>query len=109
MAGIELVRRSLYEEPYPIAYSLFFIRRAGEVFQTQYESYPNSRWCDPVASYIKVLFDRKIHIDDYLWDKDANFYIREFLLSLLPLDIVDKNTGTPAIGHPSSGLFIYIK
>ncbi len=108
ITGIELLRRSLYEESYPIAYSLFFIRRAGEVFQTQHENYPNSQWCDSVASYIKNLLERKIHIDDCLWHKDANFYIGEFLLSLLPLDIVDKNTGTPAIGHPSSGLFIYI-
>lgn len=109
MADIELLRRSLYEEePYHIAYSLFFIRRAEEVFQTQYEGYPKSRWCDAVASYTKTLLDRKVHIGDCFWDKDANFYIGEFLLSLLPLDIIDKNTGTPMIGHPSSGLFIYI-
>ena len=108
VASIELLRRSFYEESYPIAYSLFFIRRAGDVFQTQYERYPNSRWCDPVASYTKALLDRKLHIDDYLWDKDANFYVGEFLLSLLPLDVVDRDTGTPAIGHPSSGLFIYL-
>ena len=108
VADIELLRRSLYEEPYHIAYSLFFIRRAEEVFQTQHGGYPKSRWCDAVASYTKTLLDRKVHIDDCFWDKDANFYIGEFLLSLLPLDIIDKNTGTPIIGHPSSGLFIYI-
>jgi len=108
VASIELLRRSFYEESYPIAYSLFFIRRAGEVFQTQYEGYPNSQWCDPVGSYTKALLDRTLHIDDYLWDKDANFYIGEFLLSLLPLDIVNRDTGTPAIGHPSSGLFMYL-
>jgi len=108
VANIKLLKRSFYEEFYPIAYSLFFIRRAGELFQTQYEKYPHSRWCDPVASYTKALLDRKLQVDDYLWNKDANFYVGEFLLSLLPLDVVDKNTGIPAIGHPSSGLFMYV-
>jgi len=110
IASMELLGRSLYsfyEKHYPIAYSLFFIRGAGEVFQTQHEKYPNSKWCDPVASYIKTLLDKKLNIDDYRWNKDANFYIGEFLLSLITLDVVDKNTGALNIGHPSPGLFMY--
>ena len=108
ISELELTRKSYYEEPFSIAYSLFFIRRAEKIFQTQHEQYPQSKWCDPVASYIKSLFDQKIHIEDYLWDPYVYFFIGEFLLSLLPLDIVDKNTGRKIFNHPSSGLYMYI-
>lgn len=108
ISNIKLMGRSVYSEPLSIAYSLFFIRGARDVFQTQHENYPNSRWCEPVASYIKILIDQKVYIDDYIWDKDANFYIGEFLLSLLPLNIVDQDTGKPINRMPSSGLYIYI-
>jgi hypothetical protein len=105
---MQLTRRSLYEDPYSIAYALFFIHRAGDVFQIQYDSFPNSKWCDPVASFTKILLDRMLIVNDYLWNKDVTFYIGEFLLCLLPLDVLDSKSGIPAIGHPSSGLFLYI-
>jgi len=108
ISELELTRKFYYEEPFPIADSLFFIREAGEIFQTQYEQYPQKKWCDPVASYIKSLFDQKIRIEDYSWDPDAYFFIGEFLLSLLPLDIVDKNTGRKIFNYPSSGLYMYV-
>jgi len=108
ISELELTRKFYYEEPFPIADSLFFIREAGEIFQTQYEQYPQSKWCDPVASYIKSLFDQKIRIEDYSWDPDAYFFIGEFLLSLLPLDVVNKNTGRKIFNYPSSGLYMYV-
>jgi hypothetical protein len=107
ISEIELTGKSFYEGPISIAYSLFFIRRAGEIFQTQYEEYPSRRWYDPISSYIKLLFNQKINIEDYFWNQDANFFVGEFLLSLLPLDVIDKNTGKPIFDHPSSGLYLY--
>jgi len=105
---INLQGRSRYEEPLPITYILFFIRSSANVFQPLYDAYPNSKWCDPVASYTKSLIDRILNPDDLLWDKDNEFYRGEYVLCIAPMDILEKETKKPMIGHPSSGLFLFI-
>jgi hypothetical protein len=79
--------------------ALFWVRNAEIIFQVQHEQYPNMLWCDPIGSYIKLLFEQKInpYIDDYFFLINSNkyFYIGEFLLSLLPLT---KNSDSPAPG-----------
>jgi hypothetical protein len=104
---INLEGRSHYDEPVPIAYILFFIRRADEIFQPLHSGYPQQRWCDAVASYVKSLIDRILNPDVFLWDKEREFFTGEFVLCLSPIDIVDKTSKRPMLGHPSSGLYVY--
>ena len=105
---INLLRRSHYDEPLPITYILFMIRRGPEIFHPLYDAYPDRKWCDPIASYTKILVDRLLNPDDPLWDKESEFYRGEFLLCISPMDILDKTSKRPMIGHPSAGLYIYI-
>jgi hypothetical protein len=105
---INLQGRSHYEEPLPITYILFLIRRANGVFHPFYSRYPQQKWCDPVASYTKLLIDKILNPDDPLWDKETAFYRGEFVLCITPLDILEKETKKPMIGHPSSGSYLFI-
>jgi hypothetical protein len=105
---LNLQARSHYDEPLPLTYILFLIRRGQEVFQALYDSYPSQRWCDPVASYTKLLIDRILNPDGPLWDKEAEFFRGEFILAIAPLNIVVKETNRPMVGHPSSGVFLFI-
>lgn len=105
---IELQGRSHYDEPLSITYILFSIRNAAEVFQPLYDAYPSQRWCDPIASYTKTLIDRILTPDDPLWDKAAAFYRGEYILCIAPMDILERVTKKPMIGHPSSGSFLFI-
>ena len=86
---------------------LFLIRRSADFFQPLHDGYPRSRWCDPVATYAKSLIERILFVDDPLWDSEAAFYRGEYILCLAPIDVVDKTTGKPMIGHPSSGLYLF--
>jgi hypothetical protein len=104
---LELQGRSRYDEPLPITYALFMIRRAGEFFQPLHQDHPRTRLCDPIATFIKSLTDRLLDSDDPLWDKETDFYAGECVLSISPLDSLEKATNRPMIGHPSSGLFLY--
>lgn len=105
---ISLQGRSHYDEPLPIIYILFMIRNSAEVFQALHESYPDQRWCDPIASYTKSLIDRILTPDDPLWNKESVFFNGEFILCIAPMDVIEKVTKRPMIGHPSSGLFLFI-
>lgn len=101
VAALPLTTRSLYDEPLPISYALFMIRRADNVFQTRRSNYPEGgKWCDAVASVIKAFFDRGVNVTNRAWDPVANFFIGEFLLSLLPIQ-------TKEVGHPSLGLYLF--
>src|SRR5262249_13446558 len=85
---LNLRGRSHYDEPLPITYVLFQTRLARDFFKPLHEGYPQTTWCDPVAAYTKSLMDRFLNPDDPLWDKDAEFYRGEYLLSLSPMDMV---------------------
>ncbi len=105
---INLQGRSHYDEPLPMPYILFLIRRADGVFHPFYSGYPQQKWCDPVASYTKSLIDRILNPGDPLWDKEREFYRGEFTLCLAPMDILMKETKKPMTSHPSAGLYLYI-
>lgn len=101
VAALPLTPRSFYDEPLPVSYALFMIRRADNVFQTRRPNYPEGgKWCDAVASVIKGLFDRGVNVSSRAWDPVANFFVGEFLLSLLPIQ-------TKEAGHPSFGLYLF--
>jgi len=109
---INLTQNNYSQREFSIFHSLFFIRGAEEIFKTQYDDYPHSSWCDPVASYIKKVYDDFIKVDDFIFDNDANFFIGEFLLCLGPLDVkpmfrIDPFSGKPYPKYPSSGLYLY--
>ena len=104
---IELQGRSHYDEPLPITYILFLVRRAADVFQPHNPGYPQQKWCDPVASFTKSLIDKILISDDLLLDKESEFYRGEYVLCISPMDILEKETKRPLIGHPSSGLYIF--
>jgi len=105
---VNLQGRSHYDEPLPITYILFLIRRADGVFHPLHNGYPQQKWCDPVASYTRSLVDRILNPDDLLWDKEREFYIGEYVLCMAPMDITEEETKKPMIGHPSSGLYLFI-
>lgn len=105
---IKIQGRSHYDEPLPITYILFFIRRANEVFHPMYHGYPDQKWCDPVASYTKLLIDKILLFPDPLWDKEREFYNGEFILCLSPMDVIEKDTNKPLTSYPSAGLYLVI-
>jgi hypothetical protein len=99
---LKLSRRSYYEEPSAVGYSLFYVRRADEVFQTTRDEYPGQRWCDGVGSYIERWISA--HLTGAMPELERNkhfFYIGEFALSIL-------GAVTPNIARPAQGLFFYI-
>ena len=56
---------------------------------------------------VDSILQRVLNIDDPLWERKAATYIGEFVLCLTPLDIIDNETKTPSIGHPSTGRYLY--
>jgi hypothetical protein len=104
---LNLYERSYYTEPLPITYVLFLIRRSETLFDPFYEGYPNRRWCDPVASYCKILLDKKLNFQNGFIDKESAFFKGELILCLSPMDIIDQESSKPFIEHPSSGLYLY--
>jgi hypothetical protein len=105
---LELQGRSHYDEPLPITYALFLIRQAAEFFQPLHEGYPQNRWCDPIATCVRTLIDRLLTEGASFLDKDVEFYKGEYVLCISPMDQVEKSTNKPLIGHPSSGLYLYM-
>jgi hypothetical protein len=99
--NMQLTPRSIYEEPLSITHTLFFIRRAADIFQTRRADFPHQRWCDAVASCIKSLLDQIINITEFYWDQNQYFFMGEFLLSLTPIDANE-------IGHLSPGLYLFM-
>ncbi|MFA6514145.1 MAG: ATP-binding protein [Patescibacteria group bacterium] len=105
---LELNSRSHYDEPLPITYVLFFIRRAEGIFHPMHGGYPQNRWIDPVASYTKQLIDKIFITDDPIRDKEREFYIGEYVLCLSPMDVIDKDTQKPMISTPSAGNYLFM-
>lgn len=105
---VQLQGRTHYDEPLPITYLLFSIRNSADLFQPLYEGFPQRRWCDPIATYTRSLIDRILNPDDPLWNKTGEFFKGEFVLCISPMGIVEKETNKPMIGHPSSGLFLFL-
>ena len=105
--GMTMPGRSRYEEPLQVAYSLLFVRRPDQIYQTQHPSHPQNRWCDAVGAYIELMLRRRLHIDDPLWDSRAAFFTGEFLLGLMPLDVIDSKRKDPAIDYPAPGIYLY--
>lgn len=105
---IPLLGRTHYDEPLPITYILFLMRHSADLFHPLYESFPDRKWCDPIATYTRSLIDRIVNPDDPLWDKTAEFFKGEFVLCIAPMDLIEKETKKPMIGHPSSGLFLFL-
>ena len=82
--AIGLSRRSNYEEQNTIGHSLFYVRRADEVFQTARDEYPNQKWCDAVGSYIERWISAHLFVAMPELERNKQFfYIGEFVLSLL--------------------------
>jgi len=103
---IELRGKSNYDEPMSILYVLFFIRRAELIFHPFHTNYPQQRWCDPVASFTKSLIDKFLNPNEFLWNKEREYFRGEFILCISPMDIVDQDTKNPMIEHPSAGLYL---
>jgi hypothetical protein len=104
---LTLTRRSHYDQPVAVAYSLFHIRRAGEIFQTQQPEYPKRRWCDAAGMHIEKVLKGSLKIEDSFVDWREAFFIGEFILALTPLDVLVRETSKPALSHPSAGLYLY--
>jgi hypothetical protein len=60
-----------------------------------------------VGSVIEPITQRIVNIDDPLWERREAFFVGEFVLCLSPLDIMDRETKLPSLGHPSGGLYLY--
>jgi Putative DNA-binding domain len=104
---VNISRRSHYDAPLNIQEVFWFIRRADAIFQTQNPQYPNSKWCDSVGIYIKMLLNRILSIDDPLWNIENAFFVGEFILCLSPMEYADKTSKVEVSGFPSPGAFLY--
>jgi hypothetical protein len=104
VAQIPLEARYEYEEPDSLADVLFNLRRADIVFQSQNPQYPQSKWCDGVSVRIKGLMETFADSDDALWRYEAAFFVGEFLLSLMPMDV---GADEESRNNPSAGSFLY--
>lgn len=105
---LELKSRSHYDDPLPITYILFLIRRAGGIFHPMYSRYPQNKWIDPVATYTKQIIDKFFAPNNLLEDKEEEFYNGEYVLCLSPMDVIDKETQRPMISTPSSGNYLFM-
>jgi hypothetical protein len=106
--ALMLSRRSYYEEPLPTARTLFHLRRAARIFETQHPNYPEQRWCDSVGMRIESILNQNMRFENEELDWREAFFMGEFLLCLSPLDLIDAASGKPIIGSPSSGTYLYL-
>lgn len=104
---LKLARRSHFDAPRPIPNVLFYIRNADGIFRTQHPNFPGQTWLDPIAGYLKTVFDREINLADPFWDRDSAFFVGEFVLCLTALDIVDPDSDKPTVDHVPSGGFLF--
>jgi hypothetical protein len=89
-----------------IVYALFYLRDADEAFKTLHPSYPNSTWCDSIASYLFQTLKTYIVSEDLLLDYESLYFQGEFALCLTPLDVTPRDT-LWHVTRPSSGAYLY--
>jgi hypothetical protein len=93
------------DEPEHVGNALFYLRRSDELFQVFHPNYPQQRWCDGVATRLKAIVQSLIG-DKPVPPTDRDFFIGEFVLSLVPLD-VPTDSQQYRIAVPASGNFLY--